>query len=115
MELSKISATKQNTGLCIGGWYWYHNPKKDTVPYAYALKIMTVNPQVYLFVKFPITDELKPKFKELKEKCINSTYHMVEVTFENFVFEYHTEQLTENGLETIKYVASATDFHFKED
>lgn len=115
MELAKISATQKNTGLCVGGWHQYYNPKKDTIPYAYALKIMTTNPQVYLFVKLPITDELKLKFKELKQRCIDSTYNMVEVTFDNFTPEYQSEKMTENGLEITKYVATATDFHFMED
>lgn len=115
MELSQISATKKETGLCVGGWHQYHNPYKDTVPYAYALKIMTTNPQVFLYVKLPITAELQLKFKELKKRCLSSTYHMVEVRFENFESESHHVKWTDKGFEILRYKARATDFHFVED
>lgn len=115
MELSQISATKKNTGLCVGGWHQYHNPHKDTVPYAYALKIMTINPQVFLYVKLPITAELELKFKELKKRCLSSTYCMVEVKFENFESESHHIKWTDKGFEILSYKARATDFHFVED
>ena len=46
MDLASISATQKNTGLCVGGWYQYHDPKRDKTPYAYALKLMTTKPSV---------------------------------------------------------------------
>ena len=113
--LAEISATKKDTGLCVAGWHQYHDPKRDKNPYAYALKIMTTNPSVYLWVKLPITPELKLKFKELKEKCIASTYKMVEVTFDNFEPESHFVKWTDKGFETLRYKARATNFHFVED
>ena len=115
MDLASISATKKNTGLCIGGWHQYHDPKRDTIPYAYALKIITTNPSVYLWVKLPLTDELKLKFKELKKRCLESTYKMVEVSFDDFEPESHRIKWTEKGFKTIKYTARAKNFHFVED
>ena len=115
MNLASISPTEKNTGICESGWHLYRNPYKDTIPISYALRIMTKKPRVYLYVKVPITDELNEKIKELKKRCLASTYHMVEVTFTDLVFEYHSEKLTEKGLEITKYVARATDFHFVEE
>lgn len=115
MELAKISATKKNTGLCVGGWHHYLNPYKDKNPYAYALKILTSNSSVYLYVKLPITDELELKFRELKKRFLESTYNMVEVTFDNFEFESNFVKWTDKGLQTLRYKATASDFHFVED
>ena len=115
MDLATISATKKDTGLCVGGWHKYHDPKKDTVPYAYALKIMTTKPTVYLYVKLPLTDELYKKFRELKERCINSTYKMVEVRFDNYEPESHYVKWTDKGFEILAYNARATNFYFVED
>ena len=115
MDLADISVTKKETGLCVGGWHLYRNPYKDTIPYAYALKIMTTNPQVFLYVKLPITAELELKFKELKKRCISSTYHMVEVTFDKFESESHFVKWIDNDLKILRYKARATDFHFVED
>ena len=115
MDLADISATRKETGLCVGGWHLYHNPYKDSIPYAYALKIMTTNPQVFLYVKLPITAELELKLKKKKKRCISSTYHMVEVTFENLESESHFIKWTDKGFETLRYKARATDFHFVED
>ena len=115
MELSQISATKKNTGLCVGGWHKYNNPHKDTIPISYSLKILTPNPQVFLYVNLPITAEMELKFKELKKRCLSSTHHMVEITFENLEFETSFVKWTDKGFETLRYKARATNFYFVED
>lgn len=114
MELAKISATRKNTGLCVGGWHRYLD-KKQTIPKSYALKVLTPNPTVFLYVEVPVTKKILDKARILKQKCIHSEYNMIEVKFDNFKFDYHTEKIVDGILKTTKYVASATDFHFVEE
>lgn len=115
MELSEISVTQKDTGLCVGGWTKYRNPKEGTEPFGYALKLMTNNPGVYLYVCVPKTPRIKKKALELKKRCINSKYGIVEVTFDDFCYSGHREQLVNGLLQTVSYNASASDFHFVED
>ncbi len=114
MQLLDITPMPNGNGLCVGGQHLYRN-RKDKKPYAYALILLTKNVSEYLYVKMPPSEALRKKAVVLKEKCRQSRYYMVEVSFVNLKIDKYIYQDKKTGEKKLKYNACASDFEIVED